>query len=64
MIIKGKDISIEETPQGCILGHKNKTIRIANQDDALILIQSLIKMIRIQHPQQYKEFLKKILEQR
>ena len=48
-ILEGDEIKIEEMPSGCVISHymiKNRYIQISSRKDALLVMESLIKMLR------------------
>jgi hypothetical protein len=52
--ITQRDIEIEEMPQGCFLSLKRerrRSILVSSPADAIAIIESLCKMIAIQHPE-------------
>lgn len=44
---KGKEITIQEMPQGCFITQDRKTIQISSKQDAALLIHSLSEMIGV-----------------
>ncbi len=45
-----REITIEEMPQGCILSTLTDVITVASPTDAIEIILTLQKMLRIQYP--------------
>lgn len=60
----GDEISIEEMPQGCIITQTGKmeSIIISSEHDALMVIQSLRKMIGIMHQKEVRKLQSYIKE--
>lgn len=57
--MENRQLVIEEMPQGCYLFARDDiSILISSPDDALEIILSLIRMIRIQFPHRYRELQK------
>jgi len=44
----GDDITIEEMPQGCVISGKGGSIVVASAEDAVALIESLVRMLKVQ----------------
>ena len=41
-------VEIEEMPQGCVLSQYGTTIVVSSPEDAIAIINSLVKMLKIQ----------------
>lgn len=57
-ILVGDEFSIEEMPQGCILSevtndgqYTGRVFRISSSKDALMIIESLNRMLKAQYPE-------------
>ena len=57
----GDDICFEEMPNGCVISKKDsspaETIIVSSSQDAIFLIESLKKMLRLQQPEVWDKYL-------